>query len=318
VALFPQLIAGPIIRYFDVAKQLKQRTYTSEKILYGIMRFVEGLAKKVLLADVLGVIADKIFSLPVSELTMSYAWLGIISYTMQIYFDFSGYSDMAIGLGSIMGFSFLENFNRPYISQSFTEFWKRWHISLSNWMKEYLYIPLGGNRKSKTITFVNLWIVFLVSGLWHGANWTFIIWGAYHGLFLIFDKLFWNKLVNKIPKIFAMFSTFFFIMIGWIFFRSETLTQAVYFLKSMFIPVIKYPNILFAEIVSNRGIFSLVIAFFISFLPIWLWFDKKIIRIQRNKKIFYGIFPVLILILFFISVIRLASTGFNPFIYFKF
>ena len=192
IMLFPQLIAGPIVRYNEIADQLNNRKFRDyNDRIYGIYRFAIALAKKVIIANVLGEKADLIFSSEASDLNASIAWLGIICYTFQIYFDFSGYSDMVIGLGRLMGFKFPENFNSPYIAQSISEFWKRWHMTLSNWMRDYLYIPLGGNRvNSKSRLYINLWVVFLISGFWHGASWNFIVLGAYHGLFLIFDRLF--------------------------------------------------------------------------------------------------------------------------------
>ena len=189
VSLFPQLIAGPIVRYHDVAQQIVSRTVARSQFSSGIQRFIFGLAKKTMLANPLGEVADKIFAVPVHEVTTSMAWLGIICYTLQVYFDFSGYSDMAIGLGRLFGFEFLENFNYPYIAESMRDFWRRWHISLSTWFRDYLYIPLGGNRGSSLRTYLNLWTVFLLCGLWHGASWNFIIWGALHGASLVIERI---------------------------------------------------------------------------------------------------------------------------------
>ncbi|MFI5164794.1 MAG: MBOAT family O-acyltransferase, partial [Bacteroidia bacterium] len=220
IFLFPQLIAGPIIRFNEIADQINDRKFQDniENRLVGLFRFAIGLAKKVLIANVLGAQADQIFNLPYEELNTSSAWIGALCYTFQIYFDFSGYSDMAIGLARTMGFRFPENFNNPYISQSITEFWRRWHMSLSRWMRDYLYIPLGGNKVSVPRMYFNLCFVFLISGLWHGAQWTFIIWGAYHGLFLVLDRLFLLKLTEKIGKIPRIIFAFFVVVIGWVFF----------------------------------------------------------------------------------------------------
>ena len=182
-------MAGPIVKYHDVDEQISDRTVTFDKVAYGVKRFIVGLAKKMLIANTLGAVADKIFTQPVENFDALTAWVGAIAYTLQLYYDFSGYSDMAIGLGSIFGFKFLENFNYPYISKSITEFWRRWHISLSTWFKEYLYIPLGGNRVSKRRNLFNLFVVFLATGVWHGASWNFIFWGLWHGAFIIFEKL---------------------------------------------------------------------------------------------------------------------------------
>ncbi len=188
IALFPQLIAGPIVRYHDIASQIRDRVISLLLINSGIQRFIYGLAKKVLIANPLGLVADQVFAISGGDLTTGTAWLGLVCYTLQIYFDFSGYSDMAIGLGRMLGFRFLENFNYPYISRSIKEFWRRWHISLSSWFRDYLYIPLGGNKKGKLRTYQNLLIVFCLCGLWHGASWTFLVWGLFHGVFLILER----------------------------------------------------------------------------------------------------------------------------------
>ncbi len=235
--LFPQMIAGPIVRFNQIADQIEEREHleTLDNKLLGFLRFGIGLAKKVLIANVMGVEADKAFALAEGTLTSGVAWIGIIAYTFQIYYDFSGYSDMAIGLGRIMGFKFPENFNNPYISRSITEFWRRWHMTLGSWMRDYLYIPLGGSRvKTKYRIYFNLWFVFLVSGLWHGAAWNFVIWGAFHGFFLILDRLFFIKLSDKIGKYPSIAITFFITIIGWVLFRAESLYQIKYYLKAMF------------------------------------------------------------------------------------
>jgi len=219
VSLFPQLVAGPIVRYHDIAGQLWRRTHPMEKILSGIWRFCLGLGKKVLVANALGAAANRVFAADPATLPTTAAWVGVLCFAFQIYFDFSGYSDMAIGLGRMMGFELLENFNCPYIAGSFTEFWRRWHISLSNFMREYLYIPLGGNRVPWYRVYLNLWIVFLLCGLWHGANWTFVAWGAYHGLFLSLDKLFSRWTAWRLPRVLAVPLTFLLVTVGWVFFR---------------------------------------------------------------------------------------------------
>ncbi|MCJ7713136.1 MBOAT family protein, partial [Candidatus Bathyarchaeota archaeon] len=224
ISFFPQLIAGPIVRYHDVAQQIVQRSITVSLFTEGIIRFVRGLAKKVILANNAALIADQVFSIPASQLSISSAWLGIICYTIQIYFDFSGYSDMAIGLGKMLGFNFKENFNYPYISISIQDFWRRWHISLSTWFRDYLYIPLGGNRKGISKMYRNLVIVFFVTGLWHGASWNFIFWGLFHGSFLILEK---SKILNTknwpiaLQHLYALIV----VMVGWVFFRAETMTE---------------------------------------------------------------------------------------------
>ena len=235
IFLFPQLIAGPIIRYHDIGEQIQSRRHTVDGFLTGFNRFAFGLAKKLLLADPLGLLVDKIFGFPVDGLSTGYAWGGIIAYTLQLYFDFSGYSDMAIGLGRMMGFRFPENFNRPYTAQSVTDFWRRWHISLSSWMRQYLYIPLGGNRVSGARTYANLWIVFVVSGIWHGANWTFVAWGSYYGCFLCLERALSASRLAALrpPALLRWALTLLIVMVGWVFFRAPDLHHALRYLGAM-------------------------------------------------------------------------------------
>jgi len=234
ISFFPQLIAGPIVRYHDINQQLNNRTITKDDIFVGLKRFFYGLAKKVLIANVVARVADEIFLLDTNLLSTPIVWIGVVAYSLQIYFDFSGYSDMAIGLGRIFGFRFLENFDYPYISSSIQEFWRRWHISLSSWFRDYLYIPLGGNQKGKIRTYINQLIVFLLCGLWHGASWTFVLWGLFHGLFLTIEKLFLSKLLKRIPKIISHIYAIVIVMIGWILFRSQNLPQAWSFISGLF------------------------------------------------------------------------------------
>ena len=232
VFLFPHLIAGPIVRYKDIASQLSVRCVTRDTFAEGVRRLILGLAKKVLIADTLAVVADQLFQLPASDLTASAAWLGMVCYALQIYFDFSGYSDMAIGLGKMIGFDFLENFNYPYTAASVTEFWRRWHISLSSWFRDYVYVPLGGNRGGKT--YRNLLIVFVLCGVWHGANWTYLIWGVLHGVLLIIERLGFGVLLLKLPRPLRHVYTLVVVTIGWTFFRAQTPAQAVAIIGAMF------------------------------------------------------------------------------------
>jgi len=230
--LFPQLIAGPIIRYRDIADQLARRLVTADDFAYGVRRFVIGLAKKVLIANVVAGPADQIFGLPSTELDPARAWLGVVCYTLQIYFDFSGYSDMAIGLGRMFGFRFPENFRWPYIADTVQGFWRRWHMSLSTWFRDYLYVPLGGNRLSPTRLYVNLVTVFFLCGLWHGASWNFVIWGLFHGLFLVVERLGLADLVTRLWKPLRHAYVLVVVMVGWVFFRSDTLPGAIAFLRA--------------------------------------------------------------------------------------
>lgn len=233
ICFFPQLIAGPIIRYHDISEQLQARQITVDRFCSGLERFALGFGKKILIANPLGHTADQIFSLSTNDLSAPTAWLGIICYSFQIYFDFSGYSDMAIGLGRMFGFTFLENFNYPYISLSIREFWRRWHISLSNWFKDYLYVPLGGSRRGSFRTYGNLFIVFFLCGMWHGANWNFVIWGLLHGFFLAAERGPAGRLFQTFPRFFARFYVLLVVMIGWVFFRSDTLADAWHYLAAM-------------------------------------------------------------------------------------
>jgi alginate O-acetyltransferase complex protein AlgI len=233
IFLFPQLIAGPILRWSDIAPQLVQRALTREGFAEGVKRFVMGFAKKMIVANVVAAPADKIFALPANELTLPLAWFGAICYTLQIYFDFSGYSDMAIGLGKMFGFKFLENFNYPYISLSIREFWRRWHMSLSGWFRDYLYIPMGGNHVSTGRNYFNLLTVFFLCGLWHGASWTFVIWGLYHGIFLVAERTRFGKIMDSLWRPLRHGYTLLAVICGWVIFRADTFSQAADFFKFM-------------------------------------------------------------------------------------
>ena len=317
ILAFPQLIAGPIVRFNTIADQITNRTETLDDKLFGVFRFCIGLAKKMLIANSLGIQADAIMNLDPNSLSTTAAWVGILAYTFQLYFDFSAYSDMALGLGKIMGFSFPENFNNPYVAQNITEFWRRWHISLSKWMRDYLYIPLGGNRvKTKTRAYLNLWIVFLLSGLWHGASWSFLFWGAYHGMFLILDKLFLIKLLQKLPVLFRVAFSFFVVVIGWVFFRIENITTAFEYLGVLF-----NPTNFVAKYYDNSFLFFLMIAIVISFstlLPIGKRIEKWIYEVQVfNNSAFVLRFAIGVC-LFLISSFFVTASDFNPFIYFRF
>ena len=321
IVLFPHLIAGPIVRYRDVDRQLLARSHTADRFVSGICRFSLGLAKKVLVANVLAETADAVFDAPPGSLYAAVAWVGALAYSFQIYFDFSGYSDMAIGLGRMFGVEFLENFDRPYLSRSFTEFWQRWHISLSRFMRDYLFLPLGGNRRGAVRGYANLWIVFLLSGLWHGAAWTFVVWGAYQGLFLSLDRLFWGRVVERLPRPVAVAITFLLLNVGWAFFRAADLTAALAFLGALFglgVPSDGSAPLLMARVLSHRGLFTMIVAALVCFLP-------GLPRAARALE--HGAAPedprlvpatVLGLLLFVLSFCALANSAYNPFIYFRF
>ena len=314
ICMFPQLIAGPIVKYHDIENQIDNRTERFDMVVYGIKRFIIGLAKKMLIANTMGAIADKIFAMPVTDFGPGIAWIGAIAYTFQIFYDFSGYSDMAIGLGSIFGFKFLENFNYPYISKSITEFWRRWHISLSTWFKEYLYIPLGGNRVAKSRMYLNLFIVFLATGIWHGAEWTFIIWGLWHGFFIIMEKWTgWHKKEGTLMLSFIkhLYTIMVFIF-GWVLFRSANLSYAWQYIKKMFgiVETNSVSNLFYY--IDNTEILIFIAAVLCS-MPIF----KNIVSPVHNKYKSIAINSWLS-VLFIISLSAIAASTYNPFIYFRF
>lgn len=314
VSLFPQLIAGPIVRYETVEDEIDNRKETKEDIIEGTKRFIIGLSKKVIIANQMALLADLIFNKHNNLYGTSIIWLGTLAYTFQIYFDFSGYSDMAIGLGKIFGFHFLENFDYPYISRSVTEFWRRWHISLSTWFRDYIYIPLGGNRVSKLKWIRNILLVWMLTGLWHGAAWNFIIWGIYYGLLLLFEKLFLNKLLKKMPSIVNWLYTFIIVMIGWMIFRSNSLDELLLFIKTMF--TYKHTDwiTILADNLSTFNSLIFVIPAFILSFPIFKSINKK----YSNKTIYIVISNMILLGLFLVCIVYLTSSSYNPFIYFRF
>ncbi|MBN8692023.1 MAG: MBOAT family protein [Bacteroidetes bacterium] len=319
IICFPKLIAGPIIRYHEISDQIADRSAndTIDNKLTGFYRFCLGLGKKVLIANVMAAKADEIFNMPPTELTTSLAWLGMLAYTFQIYFDFSGYSDMALGIGKMIGFKFPENFDNPYTSQSITEFWRRWHMTLGSWMKSYLYIPLGGNKvESKKRLYFNLWLVFLASGFWHGAAWTFIIWGIYHGFWLVLERMFLADVYKKIGKLASTLICFVLVAIGWVFFRADTTAGAFNFVQQLFTFNFSMPP----HFVDNEFTFyfglAIVFSFFASF---------RFGQIIQNKVYYsyYGnlgnlLATVVAISLFTLSLASITSSGFNPFIYFRF
>lgn len=316
ISLFPQLIAGPIVRYHDIADQLKNRTSNSNDFAYGIRRFIIGLGKKVIIANTMGSVADSVFCIPNNQLSLSLSWLGIISYSIQIYYDFSAYSDMAIGLGQMFGFKFLENFNYPYISKSITEFWKRWHISLSNWFKDYLYIPLGGNRKGNLKTYRNLLIVFLCTGIWHGASWNFLFWGIYYGVFLILERMKFIYFDDRLGKSIGRVYTLLVVLIGWVFFRSDSFSYSIGFIKSMF--GISHGTPLYD--INFYCTSKYIIVFICSILGCTPLISKLFHDFENSGsgKINCIIRDTFLVITLFISIMFLSSNTYNPFIYFRF
>jgi alginate O-acetyltransferase complex protein AlgI len=317
ILMFPQLIAGPIVRYNEIADQIEDRSMneTMNNRLTGFFRFTIGL-EKVLIANVLGEQVDAIFTDPESGMATTTAWIGIIAYAFQIYYDFSGYSDMAIGIGRMIGFRFPENFNNPYISQNITEFWRRWHITLGRFMRDYLYIPLGGNRVSARRLYFNLWVVFLISGLWHGAAWNFVIWGAFHGLFLVADRMFLLKVFKAIGKVPSIAITFFISLISWVFFRADNLNVAMYYLNKMFSWDAYDDGFAFDQKFYTILGIAVFFAFYGGFRKVEAWQE----HVFREGKALRSLIPMVLLsiVLFIVCVAAITSSGFNPFIYFRF
>jgi alginate O-acetyltransferase complex protein AlgI len=327
LSLFPQLIAGPIVRYKDVDKQIESRSMSVDKFSSGIRRFMLGLMRKVLIANPMALIADQAFNSDPHSLSIAMAWLGIIAYSVQIYYDFAGYSDMALGLGRMLGFEFLENFNFPYIAKSIKDFWHRWHISLSTWFRDYLYIPLGGNRLGGVRTYVNLAIVFFLTGLWHGAAWNFVVWGLIHGFFLIIERLGFEKFIKRFPTIVQHLYTLLVVLFAWIFFRANDFAHAIKYIKAMFGQFdFAFNNVSVLEFVNYDTIIILTIAF-LGATPIFETLIKKWNNFHNNHisflstvslhsyqlaSIFFLIFGLLY------STMQLITNSYNPFIYFRF
>lgn len=316
ISLFPQLIAGPIVRYIDIEKELAHRTYDVNKIFKGVTRFSVGLAKKVIISNTVGMLADNIFKLDPTLMSASTGWLGAIAYTLQIYFDFSGYSDMAIGLGHMMGFNFIENFNYPYISKSVQEFWRRWHISLSSWFRDYLYIPLGGNRKGKIRTYVNLLIVFACTGFWHGAAWNFIIWGLFFGILLVIEKFWLLKYLNKshvLSRIYILLA----VITSFIVFQIPTLGESMTYIGGLFgaggIPFASAETFYFL-----RNYAVLLIAALVGSTPLIKKLATKFSTSEKFGKVCNIVEPVVLVGLLVVVTAFLVDSSSNPFLYFRF
>lgn len=317
IMMFPQMIAGPIVRFIDIADQIDHRKEKIEDYLSGFIRFTIGLSKKVLIADVLAFEVDKIMMLDYATLNSTTAWIGILGFTFQIYFDFSGYSDMAIGLGKMMGFKFPENFNNPYISRSVTEFWRRWHITFSVFMRNYLYYPLGGSHvKTKRRLYFNLWFVFLVSGLWHGASWNFVIYGAFHGTIMVLERLFLLKYLEKIGKIPSIIFAFLVIVLARVFFRVDTLDNAILYFRRLF--AFDFLGIEWET--KLHFLFIMLLAAVISFIPatnIGKKAESILYKVNLSTRE-YVIYSLIALVFLIYTTASLSGSGFSPFIYFRF
>jgi len=315
VTMFPQLIAGPIVRYSDINAQLSNRFVDQEKFGQGVERFIQGLGKKVLLANNIGYVWTMVQGMETSELSVLTAWIGIIAFTFQIYFDFSGYSDMAIGLGKMFGFDFMENFNYPYISKSVSEFWRRWHISLGTWFKEYLYIPLGGNRVPIPRLFINLCIVWFLTGLWHGASWNFVIWGGYYGLILFFEKVFFQKYLDLAPQFLQHFYAMILVIIGWVFFASPDMNYALNYISILFLTA-QHPLVDTTALYYLGTNFLIFLLCIICSTPIVNTIYNKLIHTEKNWVVScaLGLNGIII----FLSIAYLVTETYNPFLYFRF
>lgn len=322
VCLFPQLVAGPIVKYNSVRVQLKSRTVTPEGMADGVQRFIIGLSKKMLIANVMASAADKMYALEMSQLDTASAWVGAVCYLFQIYFDFSGYSDMAVGMGKMFGFTFPENFNYPYTASSIRDFWKRWHISLTSWFREYLYFPLGGNRKGKVRTMFNRFFVFLCTGIWHGANWTFVVWGIYHGVLTIIETAVESRrkkytgsagsanaskaLQGTLGHIYTLLA----VTIGFVIFRADTMGQAAAFIKSMFsFTRTQYGFMTASSVMSPLFIITMMIAAAAS---------TPILKMVPQRKASLAVGRVCTIILYLLCIMEIAAGSYNPFIYFRF
>ncbi len=326
ITLFPQLIAGPIVRYSEIATELVLRKVNFSGFACGVQRFLFGLSKKVLIANPLAAVADQIFALKAHELSPEVAWIGALCYTFQIYFDFSGYSDMAIGLGKMFGFTFPENFNYPYAARSFRDFWRRWHISLSSWLKDYLYIPLGGSRHGNRRTYLNLLVVFMLCGLWHGASWTFVLWGLYHGLFLTLERTWIGEIRQRLWIPAQHLTTFVLVVFGWVLFRSETLGDATQYIMVMFGGSLGQSETFSLEkVIDTQVVFVMILAVTLALplYPVLQRLQKYLVSTPIRMQIWFVTGSYLLQLwilgtLTYFTVISLAAEVYNPFIYYRF
>ncbi len=314
VTLFPQIVAGPIVRYEDVANEIDYRTITTDKVAEGIGTFVKGLAKKVLLANNIGLVWTQIKVMDYANISVLTAWVGILAFTFQIYFDFSGYSDMACGMGRMLGFKFPQNFNYPYISKSISEFWRRWHITLGSWFRSYVYIPMGGNRKGLAKTLRNLIVVWFLTGLWHGASWNFILWGMYFGVLIIIERLGFGKVLEKLPSAVSRLYTFFMVVIGWVFFDVDGLSPAFQYIKAMFGASGKI-----IDTSSKYLLISNIIIFAVCIVASSQLIKKthEKLSLMKHNIVQYFI-PVVQLVVLIMCTAYLVDATYNPFLYFRF
>lgn len=314
ISFFPQLIAGPIVKYYDIAREIENRRQNLSEVAEGFRRFCMGLSKKVLISNTVALAADAVFTLPVSRVNILTAWIGAIAYLLQIYYDFSGYSDMAIGLGKMFGFHFKENFRYPYASTSIQDFWRRWHISLSTWFKEYLYIPLGGNRKGKIRTCVNKMVVFFCTGLWHGASWTFVVWGLYHGMFLMMESLLPRR--KKAPVFLGHLYALLVVTVGFVLFRADTLSQGLAIIGAMFTGFSFGEEMMSTAVLQLTPLFLFMTAAGIICAAPWKeWLEKSGRKLLPLVEGFSYPISIALLIL---CVLSLSGGTYNPFIYFRF
>ncbi|MBT8339750.1 MAG: MBOAT family protein [Desulfatitalea sp.] len=323
ISLFPQLIAGPIVRYHDISFQIIERSHSMDLFASGAQRFIFGLAKKMWIANPLGEIADNAFALSGNGLSMPLAWLGILSYALQIYFDFSGYSDMAIGLGRMFGFRFHENFNYPYIARSVREFWRRWHISLSTWFKDYVYIPMGGSRNAALRTYFNLLVVFFLTGIWHGANWNFVAWGMFHGFFITIEHIGFSRFLEKLWTPIQHIYLALIILVSWVFFRADTLDSAIEYYGAMVSVGNWHTSTLqYEQVMSNESLYILGAGLLLS-LPIYTKLKHfLVISFANHKTSLASLLCITRLsflsFLILLSFLKVAASTYNPFIYFRF
>ena len=316
VALFPQLIAGPIVSYHQIDQELRERKMTTKGFYEGILCFMAGLSKKVLLANNAGLLFDQVKALG-SRQSVVAAWIGLLAYSFQIYFDFSGYSDMAIGLGKMLGFHFPKNFDYPYISKSITEFWRRWHITLSSWFRDYVYIPLGGNRKGLIKQIRNIAIVWILTGIWHGASYNYVLWGVYFGLLLILEKMFLKKWLDRIPAVFSHLYSIFFILMGWLIFSFEALGEGMAYGKVMFgMAEVAFANDMVLYLIRNYGL--LLIVCLIGCTPLIKKWAKVCLESKKHQGLVTVAVNVVMILLFVIITAYLVDASYNPFLYFRF